>query len=206
MGDVLCLSAGVKLRELLLPSVLRPLQNSEAFLAAVINTERGSDPGALPHPFSLLGRSFLHHPMCLEEPGMLKCIMCTWTMCLMEKLMLEFQSEGVSALAKSNCSHARVHGDCAGVTRCGRHLAVLLSADSAVLGVWDDGVLARHKVITGYTVRRKAGKAQLTYLRRCAPLQFLALLNSKKARSDPGAHRGCMREGVPHCDSMPRAA
>ncbi|CAL8469577.1 g9118 [Coccomyxa elongata] len=53
-----------------------------------------------------------------------------------------------------------------GPTQGGRHVAVLLSADSAALGIWDDGVLARHKIVTGYTVRRKAGKAQLTYLRR----------------------------------------
>ena len=53
-------------------------------------------------------------------------------------------------------------------------MAVLLSADSAVLGIWDDGVLLRHKVITGYTVRRKAGKAQLTYLRRWATYNHAA--------------------------------
>lgn len=57
----------------------------------------------------------------------------------------------------------------AGAVRCGRQLAVLLSADSAALGVWQDGVLERHKVLTGYTVRRKAGKAQLTHLRRWGP-------------------------------------
>lgn len=47
---------------------------------------------------------------------------------------------------------------------------MLLSVDSAALGVWADGVLIRHKCLTGYTVRRKAGKAQMTYLRRCADL------------------------------------
>ena len=51
---------------------------------------------------------------------------------------------------------------------CGTHIAVLLTADSAALGVWRDGTLSKHKCYTGYTVRRKAGKAQMTYLRRCA--------------------------------------
>ena len=45
-------------------------------------------------------------------------------------------------------------------------LAVLLSADSAALAVWKDGDTVRQKCLTGYTVRKKAGKAQLTYLRR----------------------------------------
>lgn len=48
---------------------------------------------------------------------------------------------------------------------------MLLSADSAALGVWRDGEMVRHKCLTGYTVRRKAGIAQLTYLRRCASEQ-----------------------------------
>ncbi len=43
---------------------------------------------------------------------------------------------------------------------------MLLSADSAALAVWKDGAIVRHKCLTGYTVRKKAGKAQLTYLRR----------------------------------------
>ncbi len=47
---------------------------------------------------------------------------------------------------------------------------MLLSADSAALGMWVDANLIRHKCLTGYTVRRKAGKAQMTYLRRCTTL------------------------------------
>jgi hypothetical protein len=35
----------------------------------------------------------------------------------------------------------------------GKQLVVLLSADSAALGLWCEGQLVRHKVLTGYTVR-----------------------------------------------------
>ncbi len=48
----------------------------------------------------------------------------------------------------------------------GSQLLVLLSADSAALGIFQDGRLVQHKVLTGYTVRRKQGKAQLTYGRQ----------------------------------------
>lgn len=34
------------------------------------------------------------------------------------------------------------------------------------MAVWRDGDIVRQKCLTGYTVRKKAGKAQLTYLRR----------------------------------------
>ena len=56
------------------------------------------------------------------------------------------------------------------LSRCGTFLAVLLSADSAALAVGKNGDIVRQKCLTGYTVRKKAGKAQLTYLRRC-PMQ-----------------------------------
>jgi hypothetical protein len=58
----------------------------------------------------------------------------------------------------------------AGPMRVGRHVFVLLSADSAVLGSWLDGVLDKHKVFTGYTVRRSQGKSQLAHMRRCIPV------------------------------------
>lgn len=41
----------------------------------------------------------------------------------------------------------------------------LLSADSAALAVCQGGAITRHKVLTGYTVRKKQGKAQLTHMR-----------------------------------------
>ncbi|KXZ41914.1 hypothetical protein GPECTOR_244g595 [Gonium pectorale] len=43
---------------------------------------------------------------------------------------------------------------------------VLLSADSAALGVWCGWRLVRHKVLTGYTVRHSAGGSQARYERR----------------------------------------
>ncbi|GIL66742.1 hypothetical protein Vafri_20220 [Volvox africanus] len=43
---------------------------------------------------------------------------------------------------------------------------VLLSADSAALGVWLGGRLVRHKVLTGYTVRQSAGGSQARRDRR----------------------------------------
>ena len=52
-------------------------------------------------------------------------------------------------------------------------LVALLSADSAALAVCRGGVVTRHKVLTGYTTRKKQGKAQLTHMRSCpgtAPL------------------------------------
>lgn len=48
----------------------------------------------------------------------------------------------------------------------GTQLLVLLSADSVALGLLQEGCLTQHKVLTGYTVRRKQGKAQLTYERQ----------------------------------------
>mmetsp|Transcript_19599 Transcript_19599/g.42523 ORF Transcript_19599/g.42523 Transcript_19599/m.42523 type:complete len:452 (-) Transcript_19599:550-1905(-) len=46
-------------------------------------------------------------------------------------------------------------------------LMVLLSHDSAALGLWDaSGQLVRSKVLTGYTIRRKQGKAQASYERQ----------------------------------------
>ncbi|CAD7696058.1 unnamed protein product [Ostreobium quekettii] len=48
----------------------------------------------------------------------------------------------------------------------GCQLVVLLSAESAALGLWEDGSLKEHKVLRGYTVRKQQGKAQATYERR----------------------------------------
>lgn len=46
-------------------------------------------------------------------------------------------------------------------------LLVLLSADSAALAMYSgEGQLQRHRVLTGYTVRRQQGKAQATYERQ----------------------------------------
>jgi hypothetical protein len=81
-----------------------------------------------------------------------------------------------------------------GPIRCGQQLAVLLSADSAALGLWADGHLELHKVLTGYTIRRKAGKAQLTHLRRCmqrsccarTPLDTRRTCNSRAERVPAG--------------------
>lgn len=48
----------------------------------------------------------------------------------------------------------------------GSQLLALLCADSAALGVFADGALVKHKVITAYTVRAQQGKAQLQHLRQ----------------------------------------
>ena len=48
----------------------------------------------------------------------------------------------------------------------GSQLLVLLSADSAALALYSQGQLARHKVLTGYTVRKRQGKAQAGYERQ----------------------------------------
>ncbi|KAL4458987.1 hypothetical protein ABPG75_013852 [Micractinium tetrahymenae] len=48
----------------------------------------------------------------------------------------------------------------------GSQLLVLLSADSAALELYQEGELIRHRVHTGYTVRRQQGKAQATYQRQ----------------------------------------
>ena len=82
---------------------------------------------------------------------------------------------------------------CEGPVRCGRQLAVLLSADSVAMGIWLDGHLELHKVLTGYTVRRKSGMAQLTHLRRCAAPQVVAVRAARspwKALSMAGGCRG----------------
>lgn len=64
-------------------------------------------------------------------------------------------------------------GPCAGSGEAARHgfsigsqLVVLLSADSAALAIYQEGELARHRVHTGYTVRRQQGKAQTAYQRQ----------------------------------------
>lgn len=46
-----------------------------------------------------------------------------------------------------------------------KHLVVLLTSAAAALCIWEDGRLARHKVITAYTVRAKQGKSQLNHMR-----------------------------------------
>lgn len=46
-----------------------------------------------------------------------------------------------------------------------RTLVVLLSAEASALGLWQDGVLVRHKVTTAYTTRKVQGKSQLTHER-----------------------------------------
>jgi hypothetical protein len=47
VGDMVCLSIGAKLQEMLLPSILRPMPDMDAFLETAISSERGSDPGRL---------------------------------------------------------------------------------------------------------------------------------------------------------------
>ncbi len=47
-----------------------------------------------------------------------------------------------------------------------RHLIVLLAADAAAVGVWQDGSMVRHRCLTGYTVRKQQGKAQASYQRQ----------------------------------------
>lgn len=48
VGDMVFLSIGAKLQEMLLPSVLRPMPDMDAFLATALNSERASDPGRHP--------------------------------------------------------------------------------------------------------------------------------------------------------------
>ncbi|KAI8476266.1 MAG: hypothetical protein J3K34DRAFT_516686 [Monoraphidium minutum] len=50
-----------------------------------------------------------------------------------------------------------------GAPHLGSVLVVLLAADAAALGVWRGGDLVRHKVLTGYTVRRGQGGAQAAH-------------------------------------------
>ena len=47
-----------------------------------------------------------------------------------------------------------------------QHLIALLVADAAAIGIWRNGHLLRHRVLTGYTVRKQQGKAQLSYQRQ----------------------------------------
>lgn len=47
----------------------------------------------------------------------------------------------------------------------GKHLVLLIQAGSAALGIWDNLELMEHKVITKYMIRKKRGKAQMTYLK-----------------------------------------
>jgi hypothetical protein len=46
-----------------------------------------------------------------------------------------------------------------------KHLVILLTSAAAALCIWENGRLARHKVITAYTVRAKQGKSQLNHMR-----------------------------------------
>lgn len=56
--------------------------------------------------------------------------------------------------------------DAKGKTVLDNTLMVLLSADSAALGLWQGDVLRKHKVSTAYTVRKQHGASQAKYLRR----------------------------------------
>ncbi len=60
----------------------------------------------------------------------------------------------------------RFHGLAASGAAPGSQLIALLSADSAALALVRNGEVCRHKVLTGYTVRKnRNGKAQLTHKR-----------------------------------------
>jgi hypothetical protein len=60
------------------------------------------------------------------------------------------QGSGPSALGAALMLLCPVH---AGGLALGKQLVVLLSADSAAMGLWSEGLLLRHKVLTGYTTR-----------------------------------------------------
>ncbi|KIZ04702.1 hypothetical protein MNEG_3249 [Monoraphidium neglectum] len=78
-----------------------------------------------------------------------------------------WDAEDASQLAELRAaSLASCHGGSGGGIRgsyVGSVLLVLLSADSAALGLWRGGELLRHKVLTGYTVRRSQGGAQAAF-------------------------------------------
>ena len=164
-------STGGILREVQLQAVLQPLQDPENFLARAAHAA-DELPGMLT-PVSLpdhsdTGQGLVstkHIAVALEEAGhkykRLFLYLATFKRACIDKpnpchIFRSFRDTRVTSLGEC----------CAELARCGTFLAVLLSADSAALAVWKDGEIIRQKCLTGYTVRKKAGKAQLTYLRR----------------------------------------
>lgn len=63
--------------------------------------------------------------------------------------------------------YKRIEGKLGKVSPCRpqKHLVILLTSAAAALCIWENGRLARHKVITAYTVRAKQGKSQLNHMR-----------------------------------------
>ena len=140
-------SAGRKTQEVVVPQLLHTLSNPADFLDRARSCEQ-ADPGV---------------PCSAGRDG---CGLCS-TPLLAATGYMHVHLPGAAA-PRGYTLNPKGWLRRAGPVRCGRQLAVLLSADSAALGMWQDGVLERHKVLTGYTVRRSAGKAQLTHLRRWA--------------------------------------
>lgn len=85
---------------------------------------------------------------------------------VLRSLAQHAQQGGWGGAASSGAASTALDGTGSCPFQIGSQLLVLLSADSAALGILEEGRLVQHKVLTGYTVRRKQGKAQLTYERQ----------------------------------------
>lgn len=79
---------------------------------------------------------------------------------------LVLRTPGILHSRKNNeASYNHLHLIAAGMASPMKQVVALLSADSVVLAVISGAQITRHKVLTGYTVRKQQGKAQLTHMR-----------------------------------------
>ena len=90
-------------------------------------------------------------------------------LCTPEDLLLHMPSRSaagccISMECPDHCSQGN-SDDFADAVR-SQHLIALLVADAAAIGIWRNGALLRHRVLTGYTVRKQQGKAQQAYQRQ----------------------------------------
>lgn len=87
----------------------------------------------------------------------------------------------------------------------GPEFALLIRAGAAAMGIWKDGELRAHKVITKYMVRKKQGKAQLTYLKQKGKSRAgsrLRLRESKEFFEEINGKLREWREDVSACDLL----
>lgn len=76
----------------------------------------------------------------------------------------------------------------------GKQLLLLVRAGAAAMGIWENGTLRRHKVITKYMVRKKQGKAQITYANKKGKSRLGARLRLRKTREFFVEINGKLRE------------
>lgn len=87
----------------------------------------------------------------------------------------------------------------------GKHLVLLIQAGAAALGIWENLELREHKVITKYMVRKKRGKAQMTYLKTKGKSRAGSRIRLRKGREfliEIHEKLWEWKDAITHCDQL----